>query len=144
MTGKSIKIFKSSFKRRLYHTSSSGSKVPLLGHYLAGLIEGDGSRVVPRTTWNQKGVKIIIDTLFYTRKAIGPLVKKYSTFIGSSYLNSNWVTGFSDGEACFSVEIYKVQDLKTGWKISPIFSIGLHSKELALIKKNTIFLQRCR
>jgi ABC-type nickel/cobalt efflux system permease component RcnA len=38
MKGKLSKIFKSSFKRRQYHSSSNNDN--LLGHYLAGLIEG--------------------------------------------------------------------------------------------------------
>lgn len=54
MTGKSIKIPKSSFKRRLYHTPNDTSEV-FLGHYLAGLIEGDGSIIVPKTIRNQNG-----------------------------------------------------------------------------------------
>lgn len=54
MTGKSIKIPKSSFKRRLYHTSNSAPGA-LFGHYLAGLIEGDGSIIVPKTVRNQYG-----------------------------------------------------------------------------------------
>ena len=29
-------------------------------------------------------------------------------------LNSNWVTGFSDGEACFSIQISKSEAYKTG------------------------------
>jgi len=51
--GKLGKIFKSSFKRRQYHSSSNNDN--LLGHYLAGLIEGDGSIIVPKTIRNQKG-----------------------------------------------------------------------------------------
>lgn len=53
MKGLLDKISKSSFKCRLYHSSSNNDK--LLGHYLAGLIEGDGSIIVPKTIRNQKG-----------------------------------------------------------------------------------------
>lgn len=56
--GKSGKISKSSFKRRQYHSSSNSDK--LLGHYLAGLIEGDGSIIVPKTIRNQKGKRDIL------------------------------------------------------------------------------------
>lgn len=51
MKGKSSKIYKSSFERHKYHSPSGN----LLGHYLAGLIEGDGSIIVPKTIRNQKG-----------------------------------------------------------------------------------------
>lgn len=47
MKGILDKISKSSFKSRAYQCSSNNDK--LLGHYLAGLIEGDGSIIVPKT-----------------------------------------------------------------------------------------------
>lgn len=53
MKGKLGKISKSSFERPQYHCSSNDAN--LLGHYLAGLIEGDGSIIVPKTIRNQKG-----------------------------------------------------------------------------------------
>jgi hypothetical protein len=37
--------------KRFYHSEDKD----LLGHYLAGLIEGDGSIIVPKTVINQKG-----------------------------------------------------------------------------------------
>lgn len=49
------KISKSSLKRRSYHSLSNNEPDRLLGHYLAGLIEGDGSIIVPKTIRNQKG-----------------------------------------------------------------------------------------
>jgi hypothetical protein len=47
------KIFKSSLKHDLFHSCYETNK--LLGHYLAGLIEGDRSIIVPKTIRNQKG-----------------------------------------------------------------------------------------
>jgi hypothetical protein len=47
--GKFREISKSSFKRRPYHSLSNNEPNKLLGHYLAGLIEGDGSIIVPKT-----------------------------------------------------------------------------------------------
>lgn len=52
MKGMLGKIYKSSFKRSL---CNPGKDDKLLGHYLAGLIEGDGSIIVPKTVRNQKG-----------------------------------------------------------------------------------------
>lgn len=60
------KISKSSFNGHLYYSSTMNK--PLLGHYLAGLIEGDGSIIVPKTIRNQKG------------KLLYPVVK--ITFVG--------------------------------------------------------------
>lgn len=47
--GMTSKIAKSSFKPRSYHQLSNNESGKLLGHYLAGLIEGDGSIIVPKT-----------------------------------------------------------------------------------------------
>ena len=55
MKGKLTKITKSSFKGLLRKFSTNKDSDRLLGHYLAGLIEGDGSIVVPKTIRNQKG-----------------------------------------------------------------------------------------
>lgn len=79
---------------------------------------------------------------YFIKKATGPLVKKYSSLSdGTSKLNPHWVTGFSDGEACFSIDISRVKDHSLGWKITPIFSIGLHSKDLALIEEIQSFFK---
>ena len=120
---------------------NSSSKDPFryfLGGYLAGLIEGDGSIIVPKTI----EIKLVSRTvligwayIFY-EKATGPFVKKYSTNSKNSItLHPQWVTGFSDGEACFSIDISKVKDHTLGWKVTPVFSIGIHSKDLVLLQK---------
>lgn len=54
------KITMFSFRNRLYHKNSNNEnnndlKTNMLGYYLAGLIEGDGSIIVPKTLRNQKG-----------------------------------------------------------------------------------------
>lgn len=74
MKGKLSKIFKSSFVRRLYHSSFKNDK--LLGHYLAGLIEGDGSIIVPKTIRNQKGKLLypVVKITFVEKDA--PLAEK--------------------------------------------------------------------
>ncbi len=53
MKGISSKIKISSFKRPSY-TCNTCNNEKLLGHYLAGLIEGDGSIIVPKTIRNPK------------------------------------------------------------------------------------------
>ena len=58
MKGKLSKISKSSFRRHLYHSISENNENKLLGHYLAGLIEGDGSIIDAshtKTVINKKG-----------------------------------------------------------------------------------------
>ena len=50
------------------------------------------------------------------------------------YLNPDYLTGFVDGEGCFSLSIYKQGKNLTGWQVKPIFSISLHNKDLKLLE----------
>ena len=50
-------------------------------------------------------------------------------------LDPNWVTGFIDGEGCFTVPITLRKDRKFGWQVCPHFQIILHVKDNALLKE---------
>jgi len=54
-------------------------------------------------------------------------------------LHPYWITGFSDAESTFSIRIFKDKNRKFGWRISPIFSIELHNKDLLLLKRIQAF-----
>ena len=50
------------------------------------------------------------------------------------YLNPDYVTGFVDGEGCFSISVFKDSRRLTGWQVKPIFSISLHNKDVNLLE----------
>ena len=50
-------------------------------------------------------------------------------------LNPWYVTGFSDGEACFHIAIGKNTKYKIGYYVNPGFSIALHKKDEELLRK---------
>jgi hypothetical protein len=50
------------------------------------------------------------------------------------YLNPDYITGFVDGEGCFSLSIFKEDRNITGWQVKPIFSISLHNKDIKLLE----------
>lgn len=50
------------------------------------------------------------------------------------YLNPDYITGFTDGEGCFSVSIYKESRVLTGWQVKAIFSISLHDKDVKILE----------
>jgi hypothetical protein len=50
------------------------------------------------------------------------------------YLNPDYITGFVDGEGCFSLSIFKEDRNLTGWQVKPIFSISLHNKDIKLLE----------
>jgi len=50
-------------------------------------------------------------------------------------LNPFYVTGFSDGEACFHLAIGKNPKYKNGYYVNSEFSIALHEKDKILLEK---------
>ena len=52
-----------------------------------------------------------------------------------SLLHPRFVTGFSDAESNFLVVITKSNTMKLGWTVQLCFQIGLHKKDLDLLKK---------
>ena len=56
---------------------------------------------------------------------------KYTT--DANKYNPYFVTGFCDAESCFSLNIIKNPLFKLGWKVSLVFSIHLHSKDIGLL-----------
>lgn len=45
-----------------------------------------------------------------------------------------FITGFTDGEGCFSVSVYKNNELETNWRVQVNFSIGLHERDVILLE----------
>ena len=54
-------------------------------------------------------------------------------------LHPLYVTGFSDGEACFHLAIGKNTKYKIGYYVNPGFSIALHKKDEKLLRKIQAF-----
>ena len=50
-------------------------------------------------------------------------------------LNPNFISGFIDGEGCFSLYISKNDKLKIGWRVKLSFIIELHGKDLPLLNQ---------
>jgi len=65
--------------------------------------------------------------------------KSFSTFIKYK-INPWFLTGFTDGEGCFSIKIQQNAKLKTKWRVRACFSITLHIKDLLLLEsiKNSL------
>ena len=50
-------------------------------------------------------------------------------------LDSNWVTGFVDGEGCFHVSINKLPKMTLGYQVLPEFRVVQHSRDKLLLTK---------
>lgn len=46
-----------------------------------------------------------------------------------------FITGFSDGEGCFTLSFVDSKQLKVGWMVKLRFQISLHEKDIALLKE---------
>jgi hypothetical protein len=49
-------------------------------------------------------------------------------------LNPYYITGFVDGEGSFIITVNPNSRLKTGYRVRATFSIGLHERDLPLLK----------
>lgn len=49
-------------------------------------------------------------------------------------LNPLWLTGFVDGEGCFSINFYKDKH-KTRWNVKLVFNISLHIRDIYILEK---------
>jgi hypothetical protein len=57
----------------------------------------------------------------------------------NNVLHPYYVTGFTDGEGCFLINIRPNSRLKTGYSIELVFKITLHSRDKALLEKFQTF-----
>ena len=114
---------------RLLHqkTNNENNKSNYLGSYLAGLIEGDGSIIVPKLHRNEKG------KLFFNNKTLSRVQKLSTMKYNSNKLNPHWVTGFCDGESCFFVDIFKSKTHSLGFQVRSKFIISQNVKDVILI-----------
>jgi hypothetical protein len=53
--------------------------------------------------------------------------------LNAPLLDPQYVTGFSDGEASFRLNIYKRKDCRTGWWVIPYFTLEVHEKDGSLL-----------
>lgn len=64
------------------------------------------------------------------------LTRAFSTFNQSNIkLNPLFVTGFTDAEGSFMVNIVKSSKYKVGWMVQASFSIGLHKKDSVILEQ---------
>nr|YP_010146936.1 hypothetical protein K4014_mgp31 [Cyclocybe aegerita]QQP21445.1 hypothetical protein [Cyclocybe aegerita] len=73
-----------------------------------------------------------------------PGVRTFSS--RSNILNPWFITGFTDAEGCFSIGIRPDAKLKTKWRVSPVFIIKVHKKDLIILEdiKKTLHLGKIR
>ena len=72
--------------------------------------------------------------LYFHTKAFTHRIRYSFNNKNTFYLNPDYITGFVDGEGCFTISIFKDSRRSTGWQVKPIFSISLHKKDISLLE----------
>ena len=73
--------------------------------------------------------------------------RNYSTLattprsVENFHLDPHWITGFVDGEGCFTVSVIENKKYKIGLTLQPRFEIGLHAKDQAVLEGIKNFLR---
>jgi len=73
-------------------------------------------------------------TLAYNREDLTTSSSAASTHLAGGCLNPWVVTGLVDAEGSFIIKTRKSDKYRAGWKIEAVFAIGLHQKDLPLLK----------
>jgi hypothetical protein len=81
----------------------------------------------------ERGYQVKIPSNQFNKNLFSTFFSKGNTTTEAE-INPWFLTGFVDGEGCFSIKIQQNAKLKTKWRIRPVFSITLHVKDLALLE----------
>jgi hypothetical protein len=54
--------------------------------------------------------------------------------VANTKLCPYWESGFADAESSFSVRITRDENRRTGWRVSPLFTIELNNRDILLLK----------
>jgi len=73
--------------------------------------------------------------------ARGTQKQKFSTSPNLASLHPWFITGLTDAEGCFMINILKAPNMKVGWRVQPVFQIGLHAKDENLLKEIKAFFE---
>ena len=72
--------------------------------------------------------------------------RTFSTITTQPKINPWFLTGFSDAESSFIISIYRDENSKLKWRVTPNFSIHIHIKDIALLEeiRNTFGVGKVR
>lgn len=141
------RAFSSNVTKRLYTTNVDVKEANLSPYWVTGFADaestfslkvskssttrspfGPGPRIGPCAwSWAEGGWKNLSPKNLFKRL--------YSTTNIQPKIDPYWVTGFCDGESCFSLKVFKKSTSKVGWGVIPNFSIQLHIKDVILLRR---------
>lgn len=78
-----------------------------------------------------------LNSFIYQRSLYSTKAREFEST--TCVLDPNYITGFTDGEGCFTVSIASNSRYKTGYKIKVTFQIGLHINDITLLEQIKLF-----
>ena len=72
-----------------------------------------------------------------SKRSMSTLTSQEELEESKSILNPWFVTGFTDGDGCFTISLTKDSKYSTGWRVKAVFSIGLKKEDLTLLVLRT-------
>ena len=72
---------------------------------------------------------------------ISKVILTKTSYPSTNLLNPYYVTGFTDGEGCFFIDISPNPEYKTGYKVKATFGIGLHLRDISLLEQIKLFFE---
>jgi len=64
-----------------------------------------------------------------------------TSYPSPNLLNPYYVTGFTDGEGCFFINISPNPEYKIGYRVKATFGIGLHLRDVSLLEQIKLFFE---
>jgi len=92
----------------------------------------DGSWFLAKKARSLRYTLMGFERSYQVRFLSNQMVEKKNLFF-STQLNPYFVTGFCDAESSFQVLVSKNKNTRLGWTVRLFFTIGLHSRDLALL-----------
>lgn len=91
-------------------------------------------QIINRNIQKRKFMQKIYEGQTSLKKDVKMPIYKNSRIFNMKLDNPSWVTGFADGEACFSVSFNRREKFSTGLEVRPSFSIGQKASSLEALK----------
>jgi hypothetical protein len=109
--------------------------------FIHPLIKRDVNTVICASTYKYTSSRQIFNDSFSLRSTQKSFYSnKVTPFnINTNSLNPNYITGFTDGEGCFTVGISPDSKYKTSYRVKATFQVGLHVNDSALLKQIKLF-----
>ena len=126
----------------IYRIDGSGSLLHECSNYVSSGIVPNGVRSFSTKCRNPRGTRSFNTSKSKSNTIDSSMVQaREEKSLNNNKSDAEWVTGFTDAEGNFSVNIVKSPKSTLGYRINLSFTIGLHNKDLNLLRLLQQFFQ---